>query len=118
MPDVLGAVTRAHESAASTTVSKEVAQIGKWVCNSHQVQYHEKSLLRYAKAVTKLDLAFLEDIREYCAAGLEAFDAVRAKDITDEKEVCKSPDIFLNNIAGTLLTKKLLHRRICSLPRF
>ena len=87
LPDVLGTVARANESPASATVAREVAQIGKWVCSSHEVQYHERSLLRYAQAVTQIDLAFLESIRDYCATGLEAFDAAEIRETEDETQV-------------------------------
>jgi len=86
LPDVLGTVARARASSACASVAREVAQIGKWVCNSHEVQYHEKSLLRYAKAVTQIDLAFFESIRDNCATGLEAFDTVGKRVAGDEKQ--------------------------------
>lgn len=87
MSDILGIVARAHASPACAGVAKEVAQIGKWVCNSHEVQYHEKSLRRYSHAVTQIDLAFLESVRDYCATGLEAFDAIGKNNSEDEKQV-------------------------------
>lgn len=87
MPDVLGTIERAKSSQACGNVTKEVAQIGKWVCNSHEVQFHEKSLLRYAQAVTQIDLAFLESVRDYCATGLEAFDRIRNDGAVDETQV-------------------------------
>lgn len=87
LPDILGRVTEIQASLAFSRVSKEVAQIGKWVCSSHEVQYHEKSLLRYAKAVTQIDLAFLENIRDDCCTGLEAFEIMQKKAADSEKEV-------------------------------
>nr|XP_036575257.1 sulfite reductase flavoprotein alpha-component [Colletotrichum truncatum]KAF6781801.1 sulfite reductase flavoprotein alpha-component [Colletotrichum truncatum] len=86
MPDVLGTVERAQASASCDRVAKEVAQIGKWICSNHEVQYHIKSLLRYAQAVTKIDLEFLESLRDYCATGLEAFDSIKEKDNGDDKQ--------------------------------
>lgn len=88
LPDVLDTVVRAQASPACASVVREVAQIGKWVCNSHEVQYHEKSLLRYAQAVTRIDLEFLESIRDNCATGLEAFDMIGKRVAGDEKQVC------------------------------
>ena|SRR5579871_3686106 len=87
LPDVLGTVTRAQTSSAYATIARQVAQIGKWVCNSHEVQYHEKSLLRYAKAVIQIDLTFLESIRDNLSIGLEAFDTIGKRAAEDAKEV-------------------------------
>jgi len=87
LPDILGIVTRAQTSPAYASIAREVAQIGKWVCNSHEVQYHEKSLLRYAKAVIQIDLAFLESIRDNLSIGLEAFDTIGKRAAEDEKQV-------------------------------
>jgi hypothetical protein len=86
LPDVLGTVERAQTSSACASIAREVAQIGKWVCNSHEVQFYEKSLLRYANAVTEIDLAFLESIRDNCATGLETFNTFEGKDVENEKQ--------------------------------
>ncbi|KFY18009.1 hypothetical protein V492_00213 [Pseudogymnoascus sp. VKM F-4246] len=99
IPDVLGIVERAQMSSAAASINREIAQIGRWVCNNHEVQYHEKSLLRYAKAVTNIDLAFLESIRDDCALGIEAFDSTSLKTtIGNENQARKLANYLLSTL--------------------
>ena len=58
------------------SAAKEIAKIGQFVCNSQSAQFYENGIIRYAQAVTELDLDFLEQVRKEVCLGLDAFDAV------------------------------------------
>ena len=73
MLDIMGAVARAHASPAASIATKEIAEIGDFVCNSGNAQAFEKGLLKYAQAVTELDVQFLENVREEICSGVDAF---------------------------------------------
>lgn len=105
MPDVMGIVTRTQTSPASAMIAKEIAQIGQWVCSSQDVQYHEKSLLRYAKAVTEIDLAFLEKVRDEASQGLAAFEVIALLKGKNERKV---RSIKYASVAFVLIWHRLL----------
>ena len=76
LPDIIGIVTRAQSSPASASASNEIAQIGQFVCNSHGAQFQENGILKFAQAVTQLDVEFLEEILHEVCAGMDVFEAV------------------------------------------
>ncbi|ETN42751.1 uncharacterized protein HMPREF1541_01909 [Cyphellophora europaea CBS 101466] len=85
VPDVIGMITRAQASSLSATASNEIAQIGEFVCNSNNARFHEAGVLRYAQAVTELDVQFLEEIREDLCQGMDSFDVVESMDSPNDK---------------------------------
>ena len=87
LPDVIGAISRAGSSQAATSSLKEISQIGQFVCNSQGARFQENGILRYAQAVTKMDVQFLEDIREEICAGIDAFDVIESLDSVMEMQV-------------------------------
>jgi hypothetical protein len=87
LPDVIGIVTRAQSSPASASASNEIAQIGQFVCNSHGAQFQENGILKFAQAVTQLDVEFLEEILEEVCAGMDGFDVVGEMAGVSEKQV-------------------------------
>ena len=77
LPDIVGTVTRAHSSSDAASVLKQISEIGQFVCNnSRTAQFHENGILRYAQAVTEIDICFLEQIREEICMGMDAFDSL------------------------------------------
>jgi hypothetical protein len=80
VPDVIGIITRAQASSASAASSNEIAQIGQFVCDSRSAQMQENGILRYAQAVTELDVQFLEEIRKDLCLGMDAFDVIKSSD--------------------------------------
>lgn len=85
VPDVVGMITRAQASSVSATVSNEIAQIGEFVCNSHTARFAEAGVIQYARAVTELDVQFLEEIREDLCQGMDSFDVVESMDSPNDK---------------------------------
>lgn len=69
---------------------REVSEVGQFVCNSSKsARFHENGIVRYAQAVTELDVTFLEQIRDEAALGMDAFDMIAATDdSTSSKQVC------------------------------
>lgn len=76
LPDVLGIIGRAKSSAAAMNVTKEVAQIGQFVCDSQNARFHEQGIVRYAQKMTAMGVEFLEGVREDVGKGMDAFDVV------------------------------------------
>ena len=87
LPDVIGIVTRAQSSPASAIASNEISQIGQFVCNSHSAQFQENGILKFAQAVTQLDVEFLEEILQEVCTGMDGFEAVSEMIGTSEKQV-------------------------------
>ncbi|OAL19434.1 hypothetical protein AYO22_09596 [Fonsecaea multimorphosa] len=85
VPDVIGVITRAQASAAAAKAAKEVAQIGSFVCNNQQAQFQENGILQYARAVTELDVLFLEEVRHDVCMGMDAFDVIECSESGTEK---------------------------------
>ena len=98
VPDVIGAITRAQASAASAAAANEIAQIGSFVCNNQQAQFQENGILRYARAVTELDVRFLEEIREDVCLGMDAFAVVDSVDAGFEKQRLVSLSTYLLSV--------------------
>jgi cytochrome b involved in lipid metabolism len=86
VPDVIGIITRSQASHASASAANEIAQIGQFVCNSQNARFQENGVLRYARAVTELDVQFLEEVREDICLGMDAFDVVGSTDTTSGAE--------------------------------
>src|SRR2546423_10206688 len=81
LPDIIGTVTRAQTSTDAATTSKEISEIGQFVCNSGKTaQFHENGILRYAEAATELDVRFLEQVRDEAGQGMDAFDTIASMD--------------------------------------
>ena len=77
LPDILGMIYRAQNSPDASAASKEISQGGQFVCNnSKTAQFHENGILKYAQAVTELDLSFLEQVRDEAGQGLDAFETI------------------------------------------
>ena len=88
LPDVMGVISRAQSSSASTSAQKEISQIGEYVCDSSSAQSFERSIIRYAQTVTELDVRFLEQVREEICTGMDAFGlAMSMKGASAEKQV-------------------------------
>ncbi len=98
VPDIIGAITRAQASAASATAANEIAQIGAFVCNSQQAQFQENGILRYARAVTELDVQFLEEVRADVCLGMDAFAVIDSADAGTEKQRLVSIGTYLLSI--------------------
>jgi hypothetical protein len=98
VPDVIGAITRAQASAASAAAANDIAQIGSFVCNSQQAQFQENGILRYARAVTELDVRFLEEIREDICLGMDAFDIAHSAASGTDKQKLLSLSTYLLSI--------------------
>ncbi|KAH6675814.1 hypothetical protein B0J14DRAFT_509473 [Halenospora varia] len=115
-PDIIGIVTRAQSSPASAQASNEIAQIGQFVCNSQGAQFQENGILRYAQAVTQLDVEFLEEILGEVCTGMECFEAIRRVDdgrgkqqgilktsaylLTILERIAQRLEIFYSNLAA------------------
>ncbi|KAF8750893.1 Indoleamine 2,3-dioxygenase [Rhizoctonia solani] len=76
LPDLMGAITRAHSSPASIAARKTIAEIGGFVGNSASAQAFENGIIAYAHAAIELDLQLLERVRDEICAGLDTFDRV------------------------------------------
>ncbi|OAL18779.1 hypothetical protein AYO20_11699 [Fonsecaea nubica] len=98
VPDVIGVITRAQASAAAANAAKEIAQIGSFVCNNQQAQFQENGILQYARAVTELDVRFLEEIREDACMGMDAFDVVACIESGTEKHRLVSLSTYLLSV--------------------
>lgn len=98
VPDVIGTITRAQASAASAAAANEIAQIGSFVCNNQQAQFQENGILRYARAVTELDVQFLEEVREDVCLGMDAFDVIDTMEGATEKKRLVSLCAFLLSV--------------------
>ncbi|KAF2743761.1 hypothetical protein M011DRAFT_496723 [Sporormia fimetaria CBS 119925] len=81
LPDVIGTITRAQSSLCATKCMREISEVGQFVCNSStSARFHENGILKYAQAVTELDLYFLEQVRDEVALGMDAFDIIASND--------------------------------------
>ncbi|KAK3332837.1 hypothetical protein B0T19DRAFT_381472 [Cercophora scortea] len=85
LPDVLGIIARAKQSPDAVATSEEVAQVGKFVCeSSSNVRFAERGISRYAAKSVELDIELLEDIREEACHGMDAFESVMAMEASDD----------------------------------
>ncbi|ETI24376.1 hypothetical protein G647_03745 [Cladophialophora carrionii CBS 160.54] len=98
VPDVIGTITRAQASAASAAAANEIAQIGSFVCNNQQAQFQENGILRYARAVTELDVQFLEEIREDVCLGMDAFEVIDSMNSATDKQRLVSLSTYLLSV--------------------
>ncbi|KAJ9602132.1 hypothetical protein H2200_013252 [Cladophialophora chaetospira] len=98
VPDIIGTITRAQASAASAAAANEIAQIGSFVCNNQQAQFQENGILRYAQAVTELDVCFLEEIREDVCLGMDAFDVVDSMNAGNDQQRLVSLSSYLLSV--------------------
>ncbi|CUA66574.1 Nitrate reductase [NADPH] [Rhizoctonia solani] len=109
VPDLMGAITRAHSSIASVTARKTIAEIGEFVGNSASAQAFENGIIAYAHAAIELDLQLLERVRDEICAGLDAFDrvaeVVKSYPGKEKQALCKIASVlmqYLERIAERL----------------
>ncbi|KAF2837286.1 hypothetical protein M501DRAFT_1018193 [Patellaria atrata CBS 101060] len=90
LPDVIGTITRAQSSHDAAIASKEISQIGQFVCNSSKTaQFHENGIIEYAQAVTEMDITFLEHIRDEVCMGMDAFDSLASMEESSSRKQVK-----------------------------
>ncbi|KAJ1304872.1 hypothetical protein OPQ81_006006 [Rhizoctonia solani] len=109
LPDLMGAITRAHSSLASVTARKAIAEIGEFVGNSASAQAFENGIIGYAHAAIELDIQLLERVRDEICAGLDAFDrvaeVVKSYPGKEKQALCKIASVlmqYLERIAERL----------------
>lgn len=90
LPDIIGTITRAQSGVNVAKAMREISEVGQFVSNNAKAaRFHENGILKYAQMVTELDIAFLEQVRDEAAQGMDAFDLVASMDEpTSAKQVC------------------------------
>jgi hypothetical protein len=74
LPDVVGTITRAQAGFDAAKAMREISAVGQFVSNNARAaHFHENGILKHAQRVTELDIAFLEQIRDEVAQGIDAF---------------------------------------------
>lgn len=98
LPDVVGIITRAQSSQDAAVASKEVSQIGEFVCNqSSTAQFHENGILSYAQTVTQMDLTFIEQVLDEACTAMDVFDKLATMEDTNSRKLMKL-SVFLLSI--------------------
>jgi hypothetical protein len=89
LPDIIGTITRAQSGQNAAKAMREISEIGQFVSNNAKAaRFHENGILTYARTATELDVAFLEQVRDEAAQGMDAFDIIASKDeATSSKQV-------------------------------
>ncbi|KKY28416.1 putative nadph-ferrihemoprotein reductase [Phaeomoniella chlamydospora] len=95
LPDVLGIIARAKSSASAVKTSKEISQIGQFICDSEAARFHERGILTYARSSVQLDIELLEDIREEACQGMDALDSVMGLDAQSDSHRTALVSTFL-----------------------
>ena len=72
--DIYRTVSDAQSLPAYTKVSKDIAAVGRTICNGARDLKHPQQLYSYAAAVTEHDIHFLEKIKEDVCQGMDLFD--------------------------------------------
>lgn len=100
LPDVLGIIARAKTSQEAVAISREVALVGEFVCeSSSNIRFAERGILNYAAKSVELDIELLEDIREEACHGMDAFDSIAAMgDANDDQSLT----VLATYLIGTL----------------
>lgn len=81
LPDIIGSITRAQSGPDAAKAMREISDVGQFVSNNARAaHFHENGILKYAQAVTELDIVFLEQVRDEVAQGMDAFDQIAAVD--------------------------------------
>jgi hypothetical protein len=98
LPDVLGIIARAKGSNEAVTATKEISQIGHFVCDSDSARHHEKGIIAYAQKSVEFDMDFLEAVREEACAGMDAFDTVMELEAQSETQRITACAAFLMQV--------------------
>jgi cytochrome b involved in lipid metabolism len=86
-PDIVGLITLAHTSRAATKSRNTIAQLGDRLSRGTvKVQNFTEGLIAYSKAVTELDVKFLERIREEICIGLDALTTLQLQNLKSRSE--------------------------------
>jgi sulfite reductase alpha subunit-like flavoprotein len=90
LPDIVGTITRAQSGPSAAKAMREISEVGQFVTNNARTaHFHENSLLKYAQAVTELDITFLEQVRDEAAHGMDAFELIASmNEPNSSKQVC------------------------------
>ncbi|KAH7077016.1 hypothetical protein BKA63DRAFT_565377 [Paraphoma chrysanthemicola] len=101
LPDIIGTITRAQSGQNAAKAMREISEIGQFVSNNAKAaRFHENGILTYARTATELDVAFLEQVRDEAAQGMDAFDIIASKD-----EATSSKQIKLASYLLTILER-------------
>lgn len=98
LPDVLGTVARAKGSKDAVTAANEISQIGHFTSDSDAARHHEKGIIAYAQNSVQFDMEFLENIRDECCAGMDAFDTIMEMDAESDIQRLAVLSTFLMQI--------------------
>lgn len=88
-PDIIGVVTLAQTSKAATRSRNKVAKLGEFLSCGITVEDLSEGIVLYSRAVTELEVKFLEQIRDELCLGIEAFSALELQQLKpgSEKQV-------------------------------
>lgn len=98
LPDILGIVARAKTSTDAVATTKEVSLVGKFICSSESARHQERGIMSYAMKSVKLDMEFLENIREEACHGMDAFDTVTTLEASSDSQRIAAVCAFLMQI--------------------